>query len=218
MDALDIQHLLLRAPGILIGLTIHEYAHGLVALWRGDPTAKQEGRLTLNPIAHLDPIGAIMILFFPFGWAKPVPVNYHNLDNPKRDMIFVSLAGPVSNILCAGVISLLLRFWNPSFLEFSTGSYLFQILQIAFIINIGLSFFNLIPIPPLDGSHILMGLLPSSKIPGYLNAMRYVPVVFLGAIFLEGMLKIPTISLVLNPFFRPYLAFWAFIFTGGKAF
>jgi Zn-dependent protease len=209
--------LLLRAPGILIGLTIHEYAHGLVALWRGDPTAQQEGRLTLNPVAHLDPIGTLPLLLGPFGWAKPVPVNYYNLNNPKRDMVFISLAGPLSNILFAGIICLLLHFWNPSLMDFTTGNYLFRILQIAFVINIGLSFFNLLPIPPLDGSQILMGFLPNSKIPGYLNSMRHVPMVFFAGFFIEWALHIPVISWVFNPLFIPYLSFWQFIFSGGKA-
>ncbi|HEX7510601.1 MAG TPA: site-2 protease family protein, partial [Chitinivibrionales bacterium] len=82
--------LLIRAPGILIGITVHEFAHGLVALWRGDTTAKQAGRLSLNPLAHLDMLGTLMLVFGPFGWAKPVPVNYYNLNKPKRDMILVS--------------------------------------------------------------------------------------------------------------------------------
>jgi Zn-dependent protease len=212
-------NLLLRAPGILIGITIHEYAHGLVALWRGDPTARQEGRLSLNPLAHLDTLGTLMLVFGPFGWAKPVPVNYFNLDKPKRDMILVSLAGPASNILCAGIIGTLIRFWNPAFIDFATGHNILLILKIAFLINIGLSFFNLLPIPPLDGSNILMGFLPHSKIPGYLNAMRYVPMIFFIAIFLEwSPLHIPTISFVLNPLFSPYLAFWNIILTGGKVF
>jgi Zn-dependent protease len=210
--------LLLRAPGILIGITIHEYAHGLVAFWRGDQTAKQAGRLSLNPLAHLDPFGTLMLVFGPFGWAKPVPVNYYNLDKPKRDMILVSLAGPVSNIICAGIIGTALRFLNPSLMDFSTGQYIIAILKIAFQINIGLSFFNLIPIPPLDGSNILMGFLPHSKIPGYLNAMRRVPMIFLAAIIMEWALHIPVISWLLNPLFIPFFSFWQFIFTDGKVF
>jgi Zn-dependent protease len=210
--------LLIRAPGILIGITIHEWAHGFVALWRGDHTARQAGRLSLNPLAHLDPLGTLMLVFGPFGWAKPVPVNYHNLNNPKRDMILVSLAGPVSNIMCAGIIGLIIRFWNPSLIDFSTGQYLFAILKVAFLINIGLSFFNLLPIPPLDGSNILMGFLPQQKIPGYLNLMRHVPMIFLVCIFLEWALHVPIISWILNPLFIPYFSFWQFIFLGGKAF
>ena len=211
-------NLLLRAPGILIGITIHEYAHGLVAMWRGDPTARQAGRLSLNPLAHLDLLGTMMLIFGPFGWAKPVPVNYYNLNRPKHDMILVSIAGPVSNIVCAGAIGFMIRFWNPSLLDFSTGQYIFLILKIAFQINIGLSFFNLLPVPPLDGSNILMGFLPQSRISGYLQFMRHVPMIFLVCIFLEWALHIPIISWILNPLFIPYYSFWQFIFSGGKAF
>jgi Zn-dependent protease len=210
--------LLLRSPGILIGITIHEYAHGLVALWRGDTTARQAGRLSLNPLAHLDLLGTLMLVFGPFGWAKPVPVNYYNLNKPKRDMIWVSLAGPISNIICAGIIGLIISFWNPLLLDFSTGRYIFLILKIAFQINIGLSFFNLLPIPPLDGSNILIGFLPQSKISGYLNLMRRVPMIFLVCIFMEWALHVPIISRILNPLFIPYYSFWQFLFTGGKAF
>ena len=210
--------LLLRAPGILIGITIHEYAHGLIALWRGDQTARQAGRLSLNPLAHLDTFGTLMLVFGPFGWAKPVPVNYYNLDKPKRDMILVSLAGPASNILCAGIIGTVMRFWNPSFIDFAAGQYLLVILKIAFQINIGLSFFNLLPVPPLDGSNILMGFLPHSKIPGYLNIMRHAPMIFFAAILMEWALHIPVISWILNPLFIPYFSFWQFVFLGGKAF
>ena len=210
--------LLLRAPGILIGITIHEYAHGLIALWRGDSTAKQAGRLSLNPLIHLDLFGTLMLVFGPFGWAKPVPVNYYNLNRPKHDMILVSLAGPASNIVCAGIIGLMIRFWNPSLLDFSTGHYIFVILKIAFLINIGLSFFNLLPIPPLDGSNILMGFLPQSKIAGYLNVMRHVPMIFFVCIFMEWALHVPIISRILNPLFIPYYSFWKLLFLGGKAY
>jgi Zn-dependent protease len=210
--------MLIRLPGILIGITIHEYAHGLVAYWRGDSTAKMAGRLSLNPLSHLDWFGAVMMLFGPFGWAKPVPVNYYNLNKPKRDMILVSLAGPVSNILCAGIIGLALRFGLPFFSSLG-GAYLVAILKTAFILNIGLSFFNLLPIPPLDGSNIIMGLLPNHKIPGYLNVMRHVPMIFFVCIIIEWM--IPSISLVswiLNPLFQPYFYFWQALFLGGRFF
>jgi Zn-dependent protease len=208
--------LLIRVPGILIGITIHEYAHGLVAYWRGDNTAKNAGRLSLNPLAHLDLLGTIMLAFGPFGWAKPVPVNYYNLNKPKRDMILVSLAGPVSNILLAFIIGFIMRF-NMSALSTSSLPYIFDILKIAFVINIGLSFFNLLPIPPLDGSNILMGFLPNKKIPGYLNAMRYVPMIFVVCIVIEWMIpSISIISWILNPLFKPYFYFFEQIIFGGN--
>jgi Zn-dependent protease len=219
---MDIQHflmnLLLRAPGILIGITIHEFAHGFIALKRGDNTAQNAGRLSLNPLAHFDLLGTLMLLFGPFGWAKPVPVNFYNLNNPKKDMILVSLAGPVSNICCAAVIGLIIRFYDSAMLSTETGQYIFLILKIAFQINIGLSFFNLLPIPPLDGSNILMGFLPNSKIPGYLKFMRNAPMVFFALIVIEWAFHIPIISSILNPLFIPYYSFWQIIFSGGKAF
>jgi Zn-dependent protease len=208
--------LLIRAPGILVGLTIHEYCHGLVALWRGDPTAKLAGRLSLNPLAHLDPFGTLMLLFGPFGWAKPVPVNYSNLENPRRDSALVSVAGPVSNILCAIIIGLILRFVQFNITGEGTCLYLFLILKIAYEINLGLSFFNLLPVPPLDGSNILLSFLPRSKIEPYLRLMRYVPMIFLVLIFIDFTFKTKTISLILFPLYIPYFSFWNFIIFGGR--
>ena len=210
--------LLIRAPGILIGITVHEYAHGLVALLRGDSTAKQAGRLSLNPLTHLDMLGTLMLVFGPFGWAKPVPVNYYNLNKPKRDMILVSIAGPISNIICAMIIGVIIRAGNPLFGILGNEHYIVLILKIAFLINIGLSFFNLLPVPPLDGSNIVMGFLPSNKITGYLHLMRHVPMVFLACIVMEWAFHIPMISWILNPLFNPYLSFWQFIVFGGKVF
>ena len=141
-----------------IAVVIHEYAHGWVAYKLGDPTAKYAGRLTLNPLAHIDPVGTIifpllLILMrspFLFAWAKPVPVNFYRLRNPKRDMIWVGLAGPASNLSLALLLSILLRLNFP-----------FPLLLLGGIfINLILGVFNLIPVPPLDGSRILMGLLP----------------------------------------------------------
>jgi Zn-dependent protease len=211
-----LRDLLIRAPGILVGLTIHEYCHGLVALWRGDPTAKQAGRLSLNPFAHLDPFGTLMLLFGPFGWAKPVPVNYSNLENPRRDSALVSVAGPVSNILCAIIIGLILRFVQFNITSDGALLYLFLILKISYEINLGLSFFNLLPVPPLDGSNILLSLLPRSKIEPYLRLMRHVPMIFLLLIFIDFTFKTKTISLILFPLYMPYFSFWNFIIFGGR--
>jgi len=210
--------LLIRAPGILIGITIHEYAHGLVALWRGDATAKQAGRLSLNPVAHLDVFGTLMLLFGPFGWAKPVPVNYYNLNRPKRDMIFVALAGPVSNVLCAMVIGAVLRLFGGALVDSINGQYAVLMFKMAFMINIGLSFFNLLPIPPLDGSNIVMGLLPHSKIADYVRLMRHLPMVFLALIFLQWGFHVPVLNWILDPLFTPYFTFWQYIIFGGKVF
>lgn len=161
-------------PAVLIAVTVHEYAHGLMAYYCGDPTAKLAGRLTLNPIAHLDPIGTLMLILFRIGWAKPVPINYKNLREPKKDMIKVSLAGPVVNIIVAFLFAILLQLNNLVFqtIVYSNASYNYPDIIVTFIrgwfiflhtgilINLILAIFNLIPIPPLDGNHILLGLLP----------------------------------------------------------
>lgn len=137
----------------------HEYAHGWVAGKFGDPTARMKGRLTLNPIKHIDPVGTILVpvilYFLPvnfiFGWAKPVPVNFSLLRNPKRDMIWVAAAGPGINFCIAGVAAVLMP-WAAGDVQF--------FLMLVVLVNVFLALFNLIPIPPLDGSRILMGLLP----------------------------------------------------------
>jgi Zn-dependent protease len=139
---------------LLYSIIIHELAHGWVAYRMGDPTAKWLGRLSLNPLKHLDPIGTIMLLVVGFGWAKPVPVNFANLRDERRGLIFVSAAGIVANILLAFIAFLLIRLLSP--LPWTTlSNALYYMAQI----NIMLAAFNLIPIPPLDGSKILMGFV-----------------------------------------------------------
>jgi len=163
-------------PAVLIAITVHEYAHGFMAYHCGDPTAKFAGRLTLNPIAHLDPVGTLMLILFRIGWAKPVPVNYNNMKEPKRDMIKVSLAGPIANIIIAFIFAMVLKLNNLFFqyLVYNNNAYNYPDIIITFIrgwliflqtgilINLILAIFNLIPIPPLDGNHILLGLLPDN--------------------------------------------------------
>ncbi len=152
---------------LLFSIIIHECAHGLAAERRGDPTARMEGRITLNPIPHLDPIGSILLpgimifmsLFgaplFIFGWAKPVPINPYNLNDPKRDMIWVGLAGCAANFGIALVLSLLARILITGPLSLAA-----VVLFYGVSINLILAFFNLLPIPPLDGAKILTGILP----------------------------------------------------------
>ena len=141
---------ILLAIPLLYSIIIHEVAHGWVADKMGDPTARRMGRLTLDPRRHFDPVGTTMLFLFGFGWARPVPVNFGNLRPPRRGLIFVSAAGITANILLALVAQLIYRFFQP------TGA-LYVVLQEMFGINIILASFNLIPIPPLDGSKILMG-------------------------------------------------------------
>ena len=146
--------LMLTVP-LLYSVIFHEIAHGIVASWFGDNTARHSGRLTLNPVAHVDPIGTLMLLFVGFGWAKPVPVNYSNLKPTRLGIICVALAGCTMNIFIAMVALLLMQFE-----AFSTSSVFSTILLIVAKINIILAAFNLIPIPPLDGSRVLVEFLP----------------------------------------------------------
>ena len=208
--------LILRIPAILLALTVHEYAHGLVALWRGDTTARDQGRLTLNPLAHLDIFGTMMMFFGPFGWAKPVPVNPGYMRNPRKDMILVGAAGPVSNIILACITGLLMRFFITSGIPALSNMYLLLFMQIFFMLNLGLSFFNLIPIPPLDGSQILMSFLPPNKSMAYLNAIRYAPMIFIGLLAIEWALHIPVFSAIMDPIWNPYFNFFQVLIFGHR--
>jgi Zn-dependent protease len=200
-------------PAVLIAITIHEYWHGRIAYKLGDPTAAEAGRLTLNPLAHLDPIGTLMLILFRFGWAKPVPVNFNNLNHPKRDMIYVSLAGPVANILTAIIFALTLRLsyyfffritvvQNTVFLKLIItlikGWLLF--LQTGVIINLALAIFNLIPVPPLDGSKILLGLLPNSPAYRYAKLESYGPIILLILVLsgIIGKILFPVVFFLFN--------------------
>jgi len=158
--------LIYRLPAIVLALTVHEYAHGRTAYHFGDPTAYEAGRLTFNPLAHLDPIGTLALIFLGFGWAKPVPVNPYNFQgNRVTKMMWVAGAGPLSNLLQALVMSILFSLlWHFG----PTGNsalvvWLHNFLFYFIMINIVLAVFNLLPIPPLDGSKILAGLLPPSQ-------------------------------------------------------
>jgi len=153
----------------LFCITFHELSHGFVAYRLGDNTAKSKGRLTLNPIKHIDVLGLICMAFMGFGWAKPVPVNMNNFKNPKSGMAIVALAGPVSNIVLAVVVLIISFFFVPAT---DTGLIwnIWLILQRFTILSIGLAIFNIIPIPPLDGSKVLFSFLREDT---YYNLMRY---------------------------------------------
>ena len=150
--------LLVSVPAVLLCLSVHEACHGYMAYALGDPTAKHAGRLTLDPIRHLDPIGTICLLFFHVGWAKPVPVNPGNFKHPRRAIALVSLAGPVSNFLLALVA--LFLYYPLRLAESSIVMTIALMLYMVAVISIGLGVFNLIPVPPLDGSKILLSFLP----------------------------------------------------------
>lgn len=157
----DLLETLQLLPGILIGFAFHEFAHAQTAVWFGDHTPRLQGRTTLNPFAHIDLIGFILIIFAGFGWAKPVQVNPLNFKNRKRDDILVSIAGPLMNLLLATLFLALMKitFFIPeSTLDDTTYEILMNIFDSAAWINVVLFVFNLLPIPPLDGSHIFFGL------------------------------------------------------------
>jgi Zn-dependent protease len=173
-------------PPILIALTFHEYAHGMMAYRLGDPTAKRAGRLTLNPLSHLDLIGTLALLLVHFGWAKPVPVNPAYLNNPRRDMIWISLAGPGANIVLALIVGMAFQFLiKQGIIGYRGIPYL--ILSFTVFINLMLAFFNLIPLPPLDGSKVVGGLIPMQYIRIWETFERFGGFIII-ALFLIGTL------------------------------
>ena len=197
MDFEIIKSYILAALAALIALTVHEVAHGYTAYKLGDNTAKNMGRLTLNPIKHLDLIGTICMIFFRIGWAKPVPVNARNLKNPKRDFALVAMAGPATNLIlafiCAGLYMLFYRLFEVRIIEGLlaggdfTSNLLLNILDftaIFYSVNIGLGIFNLIPIPPFDGSRIVHVFLPEKIYFGMMKYERQIYFITLGWLFL----------------------------------
>ena len=195
--------LVLLIPVLLFALVFHEFSHGWVANKLGDPTAKNQGRLTLNPIAHLDPIGSMMILFVGFGWAKPVPVDSRYLANPRKDMMKIALAGPASNLLLAFLGGILIR------LTGNAGP-LTSMLILFTQINISLAVFNMIPIPPLDGSQIFSGIMIRRNPQLVMQLQMYGPQILMGLI-LFGMFTGISIIWV---FMSPFVNFLMFIFAG----
>jgi len=194
----DLAALILFIPPVLAALTIHEYAHGWVAYQLGDPTAKLLGRLTLNPLAHLDPIGTILLLLYKFGWAKPVPVNPTYFRNPHRDMIWVALAGPVSNIMLAAVLGAALQVMLRYAVIDVFGAF-YQMMTMGVFINLMLALFNMLPIPPLDGSKVVAGLLPLRYLEWWLRFERVGPFLLLGIIIVSQFAHIPVFGRTIFP-------------------
>jgi len=189
MDHFDILRTLKYLPGIILGLTVHEYSHAMVAKLCGDNTAYDQGRVTLNPLKHIDPLGFILLLVAGFGWAKPVQFSEQNLRNPDRDVLKIALAGPISNALLAMVLSVILALTGGMVQSYSgnTMQVVIELLYYAVYINWALFIFNLIPLPPLDGSHLLFH--PLRKYPDIYNWLyRY------GSLALFGLLIFGMIS------------------------
>jgi len=192
-----ITKIILLAPPILLALTLHEYAHGYVAYRLGDPTAKSQGRLTLNPLSHLDPLGTIAFFLINIGWAKPVPVNGAYFKNPRKDMVWVALAGPLTNLFLAIISAMVAKIvlqlsqtipYSP-FAEAIIVPF-FEMVKASIWINLVLCIFNFLPIPPLDGSRILMGVLPENLARPYASFERYGFIVILLLAFTGILSKI----------------------------
>ncbi|MCE5347580.1 MAG: site-2 protease family protein [Bacteroidales bacterium] len=204
MDLLNIKRTLEFLPGIILGLTIHEYCHALMARKCGDMTSTDQGRVTLNPLKHIDTLGFIMLLVAGFGWAKPVQFNEQNLRNPSTDVMKIALAGPLSNAVIAMVLSVLFSIYS-AFAPASGMQIISEIFLYAIYINWGLFIFNLIPLPPLDGSHLLFNQL--RKFPALHSALfRY------GSLLLFGLV-IATALTNIN-----FLPIWPVIEFFGKGF
>ena len=210
---MDFYALLLIAPPILLALTFHEFAHAYVANQYGDDTAKLNGRLTLNPLRHLDPLGTIMIFLVHFGWAKPVPVNPLRLRNPKKDMLWISAAGPLSNMLLALVSGLLLRLFSDlavTTARDTTAGLMVLMLFLSLKINLALAIFNILPIAPLDGSKILYGILPPRFGKMVFTLERYGPFILIGLIILGRATGVS----ILGGMIWPFVDFFSKIFAG----
>lgn len=185
-------------PCVLIALTFHEFAHGYMAYKLGDPTAKNFGRLTLNPLKHLDPIGTICMIFFHFGWAKPVPINSRYFKKPRRDMALTAAAGPIMNFILALFGVLVCRILTKIFVAFPAQSDFVYYIQYAALtlfsyfhmLNLSLGVFNLIPIPPLDGSRIFYIFLPPKWYFGVMKYEKYIQLALLVLLW-TGLLSRP---------------------------
>ena len=173
------QLMILMTPVILFSLTVHEYSHGRMALRLGDDTAQRLGRLSFNPLRHLDILGVLFFYFVGFGWAKPVPVDPRNFEHPRRDMMYVAIAGPLSNIALAVCCSFFIRLISPEF------SYLFVILAYGIWINVALAIFNMLPMYPLDGASVLKGMVSQKIAERMTNLDRFGAFLILGVFLLD---------------------------------
>lgn len=198
LQGLDIQVVVLLIPVLLFSLTFHEFAHAATAYVLGDDTAQRQGRMTLNPLVHLDPFGTLMLLFAGFGYAKPVPVDPRNLRRPRRDDILVSAAGPASNFLLAILAAVFLHIWISGGAEFffargmSAGMLddLGHLATIAVFVNVTLAFFNLLPIYPLDGSHVVENMLPPRQAEAFRESARYSIIVLLAILLIDPVAEV----------------------------
>jgi Zn-dependent protease len=192
MDGLNILNMLKVLPAVVLGLTVHEFAHAYAAYKLGDQTAKDMGRMTLNPVKHIDPLGFLFILFAGFGWAKPVMFNPDYLKNKHRDEILISLAGPFSNLALGILIFVFARllFFFDFLADTAQGKEIIKWVLLGGIINFGLFVFNLIPIPPLDGSHVYLTFLKKKNENLFNLFYKYGTFALFGIIIFENQSKI----------------------------
>ncbi len=189
----SISDIIYLAIGVILSMSIHEVAHGLVSYWMGDPTAKLEGRLSLNPFKHIDWAGLVCLLFFGFGWAKPVPIDSRYYKDAKTGIIWTSFAGPVANFLlsfiCVFLFYALYKF-APQFIFTAAGNFISSVLSYTGLISTGFGIFNLIPIPPLDGSKVAFSFLPDDKYYKFIEGAPWMNFLFIALIF-TGVLNSP---------------------------
>ncbi len=201
--------LLTTAVALATAITIHEFSHAVTALWLGDPTARSQGRVSLNPRAHLDPTGTVMLLLVGFGWGKPTPVNAANFRRPLQGMTLVSLAGPLSNLALALALALPLRFgWlsqpsgliaAPDLFSGDWSTILGSILLFTFYINVVLAVFNLLPVAPLDGFKVVLGVLPEQARRPFARLETYGPFILMGVILLDWGFNTGILSRLIFP-------------------
>lgn len=207
MDAQLVQSIAVWAIPVLLAIILHEVAHGWVAFRLGDPTARDAGRLTLNPLPHIDPFGTIAVPIlllishapFLFGWARPVPVRFGLLRNPKRDMVLVAAAGPLTNLGLATFFAVLTRAAVESGVPLAEQGFLAQMAIRGVVMNIGLAVFNLLPVPPLDGGRVVTGLLPMALAVPFAQLERY------GMLIIVLLLATGAANKVLGPVMRALL-------------
>ena len=207
-NGMTIEQAILLIPPLLFALCFHEFSHAYMAYRLGDNTAARMGRLTLNPMAHLDPIGSLMILFVGFGWAKPVPINPVNFSNPRVDMIKVAFAGPASNLILAFLGGMIIRFINITGIMLD-GVFV-QIIYFFMYINIALAVFNMLPVAPLDGSQIFGNLISKNNPDLAWKLQVYGPKILFGFI----LIGIVTPFSLLGTIMMPFIKFFIFLFTG----
>ncbi|MGJ0961907.1 site-2 protease family protein [Faecalicoccus pleomorphus] len=200
MFNIDLEGLLSLVIAVVLAMSIHEMAHGLVSYWLGDPTAKMQGRISLNPFAHVDWLGVLCLLLFHFGWAKPVPIDASYYKDRKTGIIWTSFAGPLANFLLAFIcvfIYILLIVFLPQFVYSGIGSFIVSTLSTSATLNVGFGLFNLIPVPPLDGSKILFALLPDEQYYRFIEGSPFFMLVLILLIYMN-VLNVPLAMLQNN--------------------